>query len=618
MIFGLAAGITFLPRESLAPIGNRELVLVAGAMGQTVPSSHLPGALVQRKVVEYAGDHRIFDPFNILLVWSLGPRPRHQAHHNLLLPGLLQIMDEARPPAGRHGVPSPSLMHGDDLTDAPRFHRMEPPQKTDIPVETFKKFSPPKEVISEPAMAEGFCWKPKQPARPGQFSERPQPKTSKVPLIPEDAQADAPPPHGDRGGIKAHVRGLQPVPEIRPLELPGLNFDLPKENIPRPVEDARGPPPRNFPESPRQAPGNIANESQITPNHGPGTASAYFANKDFSAHDSPKKQHGGHIPRESHLTARSPAKTASSTTPEVAKRKSHGRDSTPHRRRAPGHSRRVIPMFPPEESRRHWSPDNSVCGDLEGLPVRHHRHHQSPRHPVASSVVSSLEANLHRNGSPCSPQRPQSRNSNISRKRSSIQKPRSGTDTERKRMLMESVARHWNECLEIAEAEKQNALDEIIYLKAKISQKAKDLKDAEAALSRQKAQMDEMETRCRDTAGQKSEVSQANESLTTEAETLRKSLCESKERESRLGEKYKTYKDKINEAIGEQQELYKRSRSYYENLLHELEEEKNTRDQRAGEVDEALKKSIQKRAEMKRVFDEWQEKTKEETQRSKS
>ncbi|KAL6865776.1 hypothetical protein ACO1O0_001874 [Amphichorda felina] len=170
---------------------------------------------------------------------------------------------------------------------------------------------------------------------------------------------------------------------------------------------------------------------------------------------------------------------------------------------------------------------------------------------------------------------------------------------------MEQVALHWNECLQLAEEEKQGAVREIRRLQDDVARKSKELDASQTMVSHHQRQVQEIEERCKKIEEQQSVVSQHNEQLSGEVETLRKELCDSKGKAAQLGEKYKTYKDKINDAIGEQQDLYKRSQTYYQHLFKELEQERTKKNDKVGEIDEALRVSQEKRSEMKKVFEEF-------------
>ncbi|KAF4125628.1 hypothetical protein GMORB2_0872 [Geosmithia morbida] len=138
-------------------------------------------------------------------------------------------LQAASPGSGR-SISSNGLVNQKNAGNVLPVLRMEENPEPGIPSEIFKKFSAPNHVISEPAMAEGFCWQPKQPARPGQFSERPRTKTTDVPLIPKDVPAETPYSHRGQVDAKVRPRGIQQGPELQPLELPEFNFELLKEN----------------------------------------------------------------------------------------------------------------------------------------------------------------------------------------------------------------------------------------------------------------------------------------------------------------------------------------------------------------------------------------------------
>lgn len=266
---------------------------------------------------------------------------------------------------------------------------------------------------------------------------------------------------------------------------------------------------------------------------------------------------------------------------------------------------------------RHQRSSSSACGDLEP-PTNHvpRRLHHLPGD--TSNYVTNRPMRPQRNYEKASDSQPrsQSRTSNISIKRSAIHKSRAHRDPGRKKLAMFQVAEYWNQCMLIAEEEKEEANDEIERLQDEVVRQCRKMEEAQALLSQKQSHIQTIEDRCKSLEERDSGVTDRNDKLSGEIEELRNQLAESKGREAQLTGKTKTYKKKINEVIVEQQNLYKQSREYCERTLKAIREDEGIREERAREIDEALKVSQHKREEMRKVFQEFQAHVKQESEHS--
>lgn len=183
---------------------------------------------------------------------------------------------------------------------------------------------------------------------------------------------------------------------------------------------------------------------------------------------------------------------------------------------------------------------------------------------------------------------------------------------------MGKVVDYWNEVLQISEQDLDDANHHIICLQDDIAQKSHELKNAQARLIEQQKQIQEVEERWQNVEQEQSDASQNNEVLATQVESLREELSKSQTRVKNTNEKCKAYKVKINQAIAEQQQLYKRSKVYYDNMIHELELEKTNQSIKSTEVDKALATSQEKREDMRKAFNEFQAVARKEAEHSKS
>lgn len=538
--------------------------------------------------------------------------------------GLLNAGMSKASPRGAGTVPGGNGIHSQDSGTGPTGHSS---------LSTYlaaTKFGPMNNGISLPDLAEGFNWQPKQPPRPGMFSERPKKKNPNVPLASDHEPVDT---SSCQNPPTLHASHLEDacVDNDKPrLELPEFSFESPRERpivssrqdvtsssyrdvrSSVPLAGAQGPSPIN----------HTSDESYKLQARGSHTTPTRPSHKEANSLNPAELMHTGklahNIPTSSPSTRTiSPGATG---VPFPLRTNAQELHDGGHilREGKENHQTSDIPSFPHQDfhiSQRPSPP--SVCGDLEGPTYRPPRQHVRSPKTGADYSLSLNDLHMKRDWSRNSTQRSQSRSSNISMKRAAIQNSAARVDPQRKKVLMERVARHWNECLEIAELEKEAAIEDVRCLQGQVKEKSNKLSNAESMLSRRQAELDEMQNRYGSIEEKHRISAQENEALAGEVEDLRKALSESKERLSQMGEKCKSYKHKINEAIGEQQDLYKRSRNYYQKMLQELESAKSEQDAKASAVDEALKESQQKREEMRKTISEYQSHANSELKKSK-
>lgn len=183
--------------------------------------------------------------------------------------------------------------------------------------------------------------------------------------------------------------------------------------------------------------------------------------------------------------------------------------------------------------------------------------------------------------------------------------------------MMGKVVDYWNEVLQISEQDLDNANEQIIHLEKDVAQKSHELENAQTRLLEQEKHIQEIEQHWSNVEKKQTDAFQNNESLSLQVEYLREELLKSQAGVNKTNEKCKAYKSKLNQAIAEQQQLYKRSKAYYDNMLHELEMEKRKESIKATEVDNALDTSQKKRKEMRKAFDEFQVLAREQAEKSK-
>lgn len=169
---------------------------------------------------------------------------------------------------------------------------------------------------------------------------------------------------------------------------------------------------------------------------------------------------------------------------------------------------------------------------------------------------------------------------------------------------MHNVAAYWNECLQIAQDEKDAANREIEKLQAEMRRAKKKLDKAALLLSKKDAQVTQVESLCETLQQEGSQAACETQRLTGEVQGLREKLSSSQGQTSELKERYSVCKKKLNEAIKEQQDLFQRSRGFYDDMIKQLEEEKSIRESKSKVIDQALENSNKKREELRRCFQE--------------
>ncbi|KAG5974614.1 hypothetical protein E4U56_004424 [Claviceps arundinis] len=245
----------------------------------------------------------------------------------------------------------------------------------------------------------------------------------------------------------------------------------------------------------------------------------------------------------------------------------------------------------------------STCGDLEGPhridAFKHlgtsHGHNDtdligrilSPR--VCDTALS---------------QRSRSRTSNMSRKRSITGKQNSKPDPERKTLLMNQVARYWNECIGLADEEKAHAKAESDSLRKELQRQQEKLQEAEQKFETERTNRQALEGRLAAADKAHSSICQENSELLEQVGKLKEEVETSKERAKTLNGKYRTYRAKLNEAIVEQQRLFTQAKDFYNQSIQDLRQEHEARMLDSKAIEQALADSVQKRAKIKECLEE--------------
>ncbi|EFY90473.1 hypothetical protein MAC_03467 [Metarhizium acridum CQMa 102] len=247
----------------------------------------------------------------------------------------------------------------------------------------------------------------------------------------------------------------------------------------------------------------------------------------------------------------------------------------------------------------------STCGDLEGpyrvTPNKSHLPVNDEHHETIPQPEEFFGANAYDGGFA---RRSGSRTSNISRKRSSVNKHRSQPEPGRKKMLMQQVAQYWNECINIAEEERAQARLEIDQLREDLRRQYAKLTEARHQLDNEQAGRKDTEQKLKHSEEKVAEALLENSTLSQKLSTMQEELRSTKERDVVLAEKSRTYRTKLNEAILEQQRLFLQAKEFYHDSIQKLRQENETRVAETKAIETALTNSHEKREKMRHCLDE--------------
>lgn len=182
---------------------------------------------------------------------------------------------------------------------------------------------------------------------------------------------------------------------------------------------------------------------------------------------------------------------------------------------------------------------------------------------------------------------------------------------------MQNVAQHWNECIQIAEAERHEAVREIVRLEDKVNHTEEVLRKSLQILSEKDSRIQESESRCHKLEKAGSLAEKERQKLHVELESLRSDLAKSRDHATSMQERYRKSKAKLNEAIEEQQALFSRTRVLHQETNEELQKEKDKRAADAKAVEVALEASQKKREELKDCIEEYRAEAEQEMKQSR-
>ncbi|KAF4992197.1 hypothetical protein FGRMN_7328 [Fusarium graminum] len=470
-------------------------------------------------------------------------------------------------------------------------------------------------------MSEGFCYGEKEAPRPGQFSERPKLNKSQQAL---ETLRFFPKPTDFLSGRSPASRRHAPV---LPMPRPAAPLDLPEFVLTERNPSSESPPTIRDNES-TSPPNKIESYPSISSPekafHGGKVTSTTAICIDSSglSSDEPPATFINTLPANSELVPFSPQRVEviaqekdlkqMGRRVEVSSFQSNDRELRLEELKLP------LPHIVRAGRSPHHSSPSNACGDLEAPAPQTPRNirrqdygshgHRSSQHSSRSEY--QRDSDIHRAIS-------RSRSSNISKKRSSRGKVQSQptNDQDRKKVAMQNVAQHWNECLQIAEAERHEALKKIARLKKKIVHANEALYKSTLTVSAKDSTIQESEARCKKLEAERTLAETKRETMQTELEALRSDLVTSQNRAKSLQEKYRKSRAKLNEAIAEQQDLFSRARSLHQETHEELQKEKERRATDAEAVELALEASQKKREELRSCVEEYRAEAEQEMEK---
>jgi hypothetical protein len=211
-------------------------------------------------------------------------------------------------------------------------------------------------------------------------------------------------------------------------------------------------------------------------------------------------------------------------------------------------------------------------------------------------------------------QKPQCKNSNTSKKRSRVEKSRYVRGVPEG----DTFARKLHDLIQENQAKHLESQDRIQCQEDVINNQEMMLREAFDKLDKAKDAFHDVKSRYKQAQEQESCLAAQNKTLAKQVEDLREELSNLNAQRGESAEKCAAYRLKLNEAIDEQQRMYRHSQSQYEAVKAAFEKGQSERMHHSRRVDAALQKSVQKRVELKQLFDEHQRRTDADIQQSNS
>ncbi|KAM0248276.1 hypothetical protein ACHAQJ_009517 [Trichoderma viride] len=460
-----------------------------------------------------------------------------------------------------------------------------------------------KEEISEASLAEGFTFLPREPPRPGQFSNIPRHNSFANPL------------NTQLSGTCQNVTNTPPKDKIPTSLARASPLNLPELCLPGTSTDIGC----DIAEVPQQS--ELISMFSMHAGHSD--------LKDLSSVRSGSLKNAEETNTSNRLL--SPPKITSSPVQSRYQELPTATDhkAAPYRHDEPYHAPRQPSHTKPVSSNGQCQPPPSTCGDLEPPTYRNptkslrHHHKQPANRPVHRSSTKGHKQQLsrHRSTSLASSNmskkiaRVHHRSSSIASSNISKNIEEFGEVKVRKQYAYHRFAESWNECLLVQGEEAAiEAHGEIERLRGDIQRQEAELGKSRSLLDDKETKLCEAEKLYKVLLEEDTRVLGDNKNLNLEITSLRQQLSEEKKRAELLKEKHQESRSRLNEAIKEQQDLFSRSRDLCQETVEQLRKEKVCKSSLSDAVDKALEISHKKREEMKKCLQEYRLQTEKDTQ----
>lgn len=208
---------------------------------------------------------------------------------------------------------------------------------------------------------------------------------------------------------------------------------------------------------------------------------------------------------------------------------------------------------------------------------------QANRPIVLDSIADSRSA---------APLRPNSRESNISKRRVNpgrVSFPFHGDEM----ADLEHFGSAWNHYLQNHARRSENAAARMSDLEKKLEEKTKSIKEHTVKCNRQSEAIAGLES-------QVSELTAFKRKLTEENEEAKKQLEKNEARRDEMQSKMRSYREKLNEAITEQQDLYLRSKHFCDAAIDDVRKTQEQAEETHRAATELVAEGAQKAAEARR------------------
>ncbi|KAM3442585.1 hypothetical protein NHJ13734_002258 [Beauveria thailandica] len=169
---------------------------------------------------------------------------------------------------------------------------------------------------------------------------------------------------------------------------------------------------------------------------------------------------------------------------------------------------------------------------------------------------------------------------------------------------MTEAVKHWNECIQLTTEESDRARSTIHSLKKKLQSQANELQVAQNALQQGGTSLRTLQKQYEDLKEKDIRASEDKKDLEAKFNELNVEYGKLQNQIREMSTKYNSCEGKLNMAISEQRDLFKKSKDFYNGLNNKMKQDEVQGKADAEAVEQALHTSKQKRKELKNVVDE--------------